>query len=281
MKYLNIAFYHFFKVTGKLEDLRVQIKELCLELGLKGTLIIAKEGVNLMVAGEVQNVRKFIAFWKDFIGEPNLFFKESASSHIPFNRMLVKAKDQLIPVDDPSIAPKKETAPRMSPKVLKQWLDEKKDFVLFDTRNRFEYRIGSFETAMRAEIDNFRDFEKTLGQLPTDWKGKPVVTFCTGGIRCEKASPLMMKHGFKEVYQLDGGILNYFKEVGGEHYKGDCFVFDRRVALNPKLEESDVVECFNCRHPVTAEEQKLDTYQYEVSCPYCYGKEDKTKCTKI
>lgn len=275
MKYTNIAFYYFFKVPGFLETSRKKLKRLCHSLGLKGSIILAPEGINLMVAGLPDSIREFKAFLEEWIGTQGLFFKESYSTHIPFNRMLIKVKSQTIPVNDSDVDPTRFTAPHLAPAELKQWLDEKKDILLFDTRNRFEYQVGTFELAEQVGVDHFRDFEKKLSEMPAEWKEKPVVAFCTGGIRCEKATPLMIKHGFKNVYQLDGGILNYFEKVGGSHYQGDCFVFDKRVALNPKLEETNHVECFNCRHPVTPEEQKLPSYQYEVSCPYCY--DDRTE----
>lgn len=276
-KYTNIAFYHFFRIRGFVETSRKKLKRKCLELNLKGTILIAREGINGSIAGAPEQIKEMQAFLQSFTGHPNLPFKESFSDYIPFKRMLVKHKSVVIPMDDSEIDPAKFSAPRMSPEELKTWYDHKKDFIILDTRNHFEYAIGTFENAQEFNIKNFRDFEHKLDEAPKDWKNKPIVTFCTGGIRCEKAAPLMLKHGFKEVYQLDGGILNYFEQVGGENYKGDCFVFDGRIALNSKLEETDVVECFNCRHPVTPEEQKLPTYIYEQSCPYCLGKEVEDK----
>jgi len=270
MIYTNIAFYHFFKVPEYLETHRRKIKRLCAKLALRGTVLIAQEGLNLMVAGRHHEIEEFKSFLRKFIGKENLFFKESSSSYIPFNRMLVKAKQQLIPVNDSSVDPEKSTAEHLPPETLKQWFDEGKDMLLLDTRNDFEVTVGTFEGAHNPHIAHFRDFEDKLQTLPEEWKKKTVVAFCTGGIRCEKATPLMRKHGFKNVYQLDGGILNYFEKVGGSHYQGDCFVFDRRVALNAHLKESTLVECFICRHPVTAEEQTLPTYQYEKHCPHCF-----------
>jgi len=214
-------------------------------------------------------IEVFKDFLRELTGRDDLFFKESFSDRLPFNRMLVKVKQQIIPVDDPAISPTQSTAPHLSPETLKQWLDEGKDFVLLDTRNQFEFQVGTFEGALQMDLPHFRYFEGKLKDLPDDLKAKPVVAFCTGGIRCEKATPLMEKHGFKEVYQLDGGILNYFQKVGGAHYQGDCFVFDRRVALNSKLEETQWVECYNCWNPVTPQEQKLDSYVYGKQCPHC------------
>jgi len=273
MTYTNIAFYHFFQVNQELEHVRLQLKAICGRLRLRGTILLAQEGINLMVAGRTEDMEDFRIYLRDLIGIQDLFFKESHSDHVPFNRMNIKVKQQIIPVNDPDIDPAEFTAPHLEPEELEQWLDAGKEVILLDTRNKFEYEIGSFAGAHASPIDNFRDFETCLNAFPAEWKDKPVVTFCTGGVRCEKASPIMLKQGYKEVYQLNGGILNYFEKVGGKHYEGDCFVFDRRVALKTNLEEANVVECFVCRHPVTENEQKLETYQLGISCPYCHSKD--------
>lgn len=269
MTYTNIAFYHFFNLAGHLPKLQKQLKALCLRHHIKGTVLLAPEGINLMVVGTSEGIEKMKTFLEQLIGKKDLEFKESYSDYMPFDRTLVKVKSQIIPVDAHDIRPSEVTAPHLSPETLKQWLDEKKDIILIDTRNNFEFQLGSFEGAINPEIRHFRSFEKKVQTFPEEWKQKTVVTFCTGGVRCEKATPIMMKNGYKNIYQLDGGILNYFQKVGGGHYKGDCFVFDKRVALNSHLEETSTVECHVCRHPVTKEEQALKSYQYEVSCPYC------------
>ncbi len=271
-KILNTAFYYFFEIEGDVEQVRREYKSKCVELELMGTILIAREGVNVMVSGTEDHVENFKDFLRKKIGLDDLFFKDSWSDYQPFLKMLVKAKDQLIPVNDPSIKPAEFTGPRVSPEQLKQWYDEGKDMVILDTRNEFEFNIGTFENATHLNIEDFRAYEDKLQDVPKDWKEKTVVTFCTGGIRCEKASPLMLQNGFKDVYQLDGGILNYFEKVGGDHYDGDCFVFDRRIALKPNLEQSDVIECFQCRHPLTPKEQQLPSYRVGESCCYCINK---------
>ena len=155
---------------------------------------------------------------------------------------------------------------------LKQILDAGKEVIVLDTRNEYECRIGTFENALELNIRSFRDFPKAIEELDENLKDKPVVMFCTGGIRCEKASVVMMDAGFSNVKQLKGGILGYFEQVGGDYWNGDCFVFDRRVAVNPQLEETDVVQCYACRVPLLLEEQNSGEYVIAQSCPYCSGK---------
>ena len=276
MKILHIAAYHFFtpEETGFPEDLqsiRPIFKEKCVSLDLKGTILLASEGFNVSLAGSETSIEEFLSFLENETKVDSLIVKRTWADRQPFTRMLVKAKEQIIPVREEGVEPGKYTGPHISPKEFKKWYDEGKDMIVLDTRNDYEIRVGTFKDAVDLDLKHFRDFGSKLDQLSEEDKEKPVVMFCTGGIRCEKASPVMEAKGFKNVYQLDGGILNYFKEVGGEHYEGDCFVFDRRVALNSKLEETDAVECFNCRNPVTPEEQVMNTFKFGLFCPHCHS----------
>jgi predicted sulfurtransferase len=167
------------------------------------------------------------------------------------------------------IKPAERTGEEITPTEFKQWLDEGREVAIIDTRNDYEIRLGTFENALDLNIKSFRAFPKAVESLPDSMKDTPVVMFCTGGIRCEKASVVMMDAGFSNVKQLKGGILGYFEEVGGQHWDGDCFVFDHRVALSAELEQSEVVQCFACRQPLTIEEQHSPDYVIEVSCPHC------------
>jgi len=153
---------------------------------------------------------------------------------------------------------------------LKQWLDEGKELTLLDTRNDYEIEIGTFKDAVAIGIDSFREFPKATDELDESVKKKPVVMFCTGGIRCEKAGPLMEQQGFEEVYQLDGGILRYFEEVGGAHYDGECFVFDQRVAVDPELKETETTQCYACQAVLTHDDQQSPLYDPPNSCAKCY-----------
>lgn len=264
--YLHIAAYKFTPLRN-LPDLRRDFFDQSLALGLKGTILLAEEGMNLMVAGGTDNIRNFQQALVQYPPFSDLKFKESVCSAPPFNRLLVKIKKEIIPLG--TKATRTPSAPRIAPYILKEWLDEHRDITLLDARNLYEIRLGTFNNAQHLNINHFRNFLAEAKALPSALKDKPVVTFCTGGIRCEKAAPHLLHLGFKEVYQLDGGILQYFKDCGNAHYNGECFVFDRRVALDENLEETGTAQCFNCLAPVTVEEQLLPTYIPDISCPHC------------
>jgi len=203
-------------------------------------------------------------------GLADLTPKESASAEQPYNRMLVKIKKEIIAFGVEGIDPARQPSPKLAPRLLKQWLDEGRAITLLDTRNDYEIRLGTFRGAVAAGIDHFRDFPEAVRRLPPAVKDQPVVMFCTGGIRCEKAGPFMAREGY-DVFQLDGGILKYFEECGGAHYEGECFVFDRRVGLDPNLQETKSVMCFACQMPLTEEDQKDPHYVPDVSCGHCFG----------
>ena len=268
MDTINIAAYRFVGLDN-LPRLRAEFKEKCGTLELKGTILLAPEGINLFLAGSPENVATFIADMDADSRFHGMEYKRSTSAEPPFNRMLVKLKKEIIPMGLPAINPAEQPAPALAARTLKAWLDEGRDVVLLDTRNQYEIRLGSFRDATHLDIDTFRSFPSAAAQLDESLKDKTVVTFCTGGIRCEKAAPLLKSYGFKDVFQLQGGILKYFEEVGDAHYDGECFVFDRRVALNGKLQDAGTVQCFNCLSPVSLQEQRSPDYVPDVSCPHC------------
>ncbi len=270
MNVLNIAAYKFIKLEN-LPLLRALYKEKCLTLGLKGTILLAPEGINLFLAGSKEAIDDMLTFLRKEDKMADLAVKESWSEKQPFTRMLVKLKQQIIPVDAENIEPEAYTGASILPKELKRWYDEGRDFNLLDTRNDYEVRVGTFEKAIDPDIASFRELFDKTEDFSQEVKEKPLVMFCTGGIRCEKASVVLERQGFKNVYQLDGGILKYFEECGGEHYQGDCFVFDQRVALNSDLEETNIVQCFVCQNPLSEAEQALPDYVPSVSCSYCKG----------
>ena len=182
--------------------------------------------------------------------------------------MLVRLKREIISMGIDEIQPEKQTVPRISPQQLKQWYDDGRDMVVLDTRNAYECALGSFDNAVDLDLDTFRQFPDAIDWVSEEIKSKPVVTFCTGGIRCEKAAELMKRKGFQNVYQLDGGILNYFEQIGGEHWHGECFVFDKRVALNTQLQETDTTQCYACRQVLTIDQQSAS------ECPHCQHMRD-------
>lgn len=228
---LNIAGYKFVTLTA-LPELRVALLEKAVSLELKGTILLSPEGINLMLAGTPDAIANFLQYLRADTRFSDMTFRESYSAQRPFKRMLIKLKKEIITLRQPDIRPETYQAPAISPKEFKQWLDENRDLTILDTRNHYEIEFGTFKNALDLHIEDFSEFPAAIKDVAHD---KPVVMFCTGGIRCEKAALVMLNAGYKNVYQLEGGILNYFAEVGGAHYNGDCFVFDERVALTPDL----------------------------------------------
>jgi len=265
----NIAAYKF-ATLSELKPLRERLLALCKPAGLKGTILLSTEGINLFVAGERSGIDQLLSALRAIPGLEELTPKFSESDEQPFNRMLVRIKKEIIAFGVEGIDPARRTSPKLPARTLKQWLDEGRPVTLLDTRNDYEVKLGTFKGARVAGIDHFRDFPEAVRQLPPEMKTQPIVMFCTGGIRCEKAGPFMEREGFQEIYQLDGGILKYFEECGGDHYEGECFVFDQRVGVDPALRETDSSHCFACLTPLTAEDQKDERFAPPVSCPYCH-----------
>ncbi|MDZ4657404.1 MAG: rhodanese-like domain-containing protein [Bythopirellula sp.] len=265
---VNIAGYKFARLT-KLVERRDRLRELAHDLGLRGTILLSEEGINLFVAGESASVRQLLADIQADAEIGLLDVKESLSDYQPFSRMLVKVKKEIIAFGVPGIDPVDFPAAKISPQELKSWLDSGKPCHLLDVRNDYEVRLGTFESAVAIGVDHFRHFPTAVEQLPEELKTEPIVMFCTGGIRCEKAGPFMQQAGFREVYQLDGGILKYFELCGQDHFHGECFVFDKRVALDAQLRETPTTICFACQQPLSAEEQESADYVVGERCPYC------------
>ena len=267
--FVNIAAYKFARLSD-LKERRAALITFCKELGLKGTILLSTEGINLFVAGFEDAIEKLLAHLRTIPGLENLTPKVSESAEQPFTRMLVRIKKEIIAFGVEGIDPASHTSPKLAPQTLKQWLDEGRPVTLLDTRNDYEVTLGTFRNALTLGIDHFRHFPDAVRGLSPDLKQQPIVMFCTGGIRCEKAGPFMEREGFEQIYQLEGGILKYFEECGGEHYDGECFVFDQRVGVDPALKETESVQCFACQTPLTAEEQADPRYVVSQSCPYCY-----------
>jgi len=268
---LNIAGYRFVDLPDR-DDLIEPYQRTCQRLHLKGTILIAPEGINFFLAGVEQAIEDFILFLEQDIRFKGIPLKKSWTGYQPFNRMNVRRKQEIISVGLDEIRPADFTGPNIKPTELKEILDDEQPVHLLDTRNIYEMKIGTFENAIDLNIDSFRDFPAAIKDLPESMKDEPIVMFCTGGIRCEKASAIMLNAGFTNVRQLEGGILGYFEDVGGDHWNGNCFVFDQRVAIDPNLHETGEVVCFACRTPLTVEEQDHTSYVVGQSCPYCVDK---------
>jgi len=276
----NISTYRFAPLSG-LKGLREELQEFCKAWGLKGTILLSTEGINLFVAGAAESVDLLLARLRAIPGLADLTPKVSLSDTQPFNRMLVRLKKEIISFGVEAVRPADYTSPKIPPKELKRWLDEGKPVTLLDTRNDYEVKLGTFKGAIDPQIKTFRGFPEAVRKLPDELKDQPVVMFCTGGIRCEKAGPFMEMEGFRNIHQLDGGILKYFEECGGDHYEGDCFVFDQRVGVDPALHESGHAVCFACLAPLDAADQEDPRHVQGKSCPHCFKGEPELLAQRI
>lgn len=237
---LNISAYKFVTLS-QLDELRAKLLEASRALGLKGTILIAEEGINLFLAGPPDGVRSFVSALKEDPRLTDLTPKESWSDTQPFRKMLVKIKNEIIRMNHPTIKPHEERAPAVAAETLNRWInqgmdDEGRPVVLLDTRNAFEVDYGSFKNAIDYRISKFSEFPQAVAKQIEQLKDKTIVSFCTGGIRCEKAAIYMRELGHSHTYQLEGGILKYFEETPAPHYQGSCFVFDERETLDNTLQ---------------------------------------------
>lgn len=236
---LNISAYRFVSLADTV-PLQATLLQACASRGLKGTILLSEEGINIFLAGDAELLRELVSTLRQDARFADIETKESWSASQPFRKLLVKIKPEIIRMNHPTIAPASGRAPAVDAVTLKRWLDAGQDdggkpVVMLDTRNDFEVEVGSFKNALDWRITKFTEFPQALLDHQQDLQGKTVVSFCTGGIRCEKAAIFMREAGLQNVWQLDGGILKYFEVNGHAHFEGECFVFDERRALDPAL----------------------------------------------
>lgn len=262
--------YHFCQLD-QLASRKLMFIEQCKAHDLKGTILLSHEGINVAMSGSRQNIDRWSAWLRSDPLFKDIWLKETFARDFPFSKVVVKIKSEIISMRAPDIQPKKRTAPNVAPEMFQQWLDEGREMTILDARNDYEVAFGAFDGAVHPGIAGFKQFKEGLAKMDLD-KSKPVVTYCTGGVRCEKSSAWMQALGFEEVYQLEGGILNYFEKVGGEHYHGECFVFDDRIALRTDLSESDRTQCEGCFLPVTLDEVAVMGPRDFHYCPSCASK---------
>ena len=272
LEILNVAGYKF-EPLKNLDYLIPQFQNKCDELELKGSVYLSPNGINFSIAGTKENVNTYIKFIEQNPKFKDIPLKKTFSATQPFRRMKVRLKKEIISLGRDDINPKELTGEYISPRELFEMYENKEDVIVLDTRNEYETRVGAFENAIDLQLDTFRDFPEAVESLPEEYKDKQIVMYCTGGIRCEKASAVMMKAGFADVKQLDGGVLEYFKETGGAYWEGDCFVFDERVALDKELNETEYIYCYICREPLSAEEKASLEFKINEYCPYCINKQ--------
>ena len=283
--YLTTAMYHFVSLTH-FKTLREPLLEFCILHDIKGTILLADEGMNGTVAGSEKSIHELIDYLKkDSIFEghfKNLSHKESWSDKHPFYRMKVKLKKEIVTLGVNGVSPTKVVGKYVKPQDWNAIISDP-EVVLIDTRNDYEYAIGSFKNAINPKTNTFREFPEYLKTHFDPKKHKKVAMFCTGGIRCEKASSFMMSEGFDEVYHLEGGILKYLEEVKPDEslWQGECFVFDQRVAIKHGLQKGNYDQCFACRYPLSATDMKSDKYTPGISCPHCFNRHTPRKLKSL
>ncbi len=267
-------------------ELREKLIQVCDKHSLKGTLLLAEEGINGTVAGSREAIDGLLIFlWED-PRFSDLRHKESFVSELPFYRMKVRLKKEIVTMGVPGTDPGQLTGSRVD---YQQWneLISDPDVLVIDTRNEYEYEIGTFKNAISPHTKTFREFPEFVDRAMDVDKHKKVAMFCTGGIRCEKATNYLLKKGFNDVYHLNGGILKYLetiREEGKEDenlWQGDCFVFDGRVAVDKNLQQGNYEQCFACRMPLSKEELASDEYEKGISCPHCVDEMTDDKFIRV
>ena len=280
---MKVASFYRFLDLPDVRAFRDDLQALCDEQGLLGTILVATEGFNGTIAGaETAILRVF-----DWIGhelglsEP-IEARWTDAEDAPFRRMRVRVKKEIVTLGRPDILPHKGTGKYVPPE---QWnnLIEDPNVLVIDTRNHYEVEVGTFPRAIDPGTDSFRQFAEFAEELAESSKDRPLAMFCTGGIRCEKATALMLELGFDEVYHLQGGILNYLTEMPADEnrWEGECFVFDTRVAVDRDLAEGGYVQCHACRRPLSAEDMASPDYREGVSCPQCVNELEEDRAVRL
>jgi UPF0176 protein len=266
------ALYKFAKLDD-FELLRKPLLKLMEEQQVKGTLLLAKEGVNGTIAGNRQGIDAIVAWLRSDSRLSELETKESYEEKMPFYRSKVKLKKEIVTMGIDGIDPKKIVGSYVTPRDWNALISDP-DVILIDTRNDYEVKIGGFKGAINPETETFREFPQYVKEHLDPSKHKKVAMYCTGGIRCEKSTAYLKEQGFDNVYHLQGGVLKYLEEIPADQslWQGECFVFDNRVAVNHNLEKGQYDQCYACRYPITEEEKKSEHYEQGVSCPHCYNK---------
>jgi predicted sulfurtransferase len=272
---LNVSFYQFFDIPDP-DFVQAHLAKAVLAFtSMRGTVLIAPEGINACCAGQHTDITGFLQSIRAFLPQLSVTpIKESWSEENPFRKMIVKTRREAIAFGESGIDPATDTGARLDPLTFKQWMDNpQRPFLLVDTRNDYEVDLGTFEGAIDPRIRTFKEFPDWVRKNLGDKKDTPIVTFCTGGIRCEKATALMKQEGFREVYQIDGGILNYLEATQSSpknHWNGNCFVFDHRVAVDRNLAPTQHRICYACWHVLEPEDTRDSRFKQGSHCPYCF-----------
>lgn len=266
------ALYKFVSLPD-CHELREPLLAVCTAAAVKGTLLLAQEGINGTIAGSRSGIDQVLAHLRTDSRLADLEHKESFDDHIPFYRMKVKLKKEIVTMGVPGVDPNEGVGQYVAPRDWDALISDP-EVLLIDTRNDYEVGIGTFRGAIDPHTTTFREFPGYVREHFDPQIHKKVAMFCTGGIRCEKASAFMLKEGYDEVYHLQGGILKYLEQVPATQssWQGECFVFDNRVSVDHALEKGQYDQCHGCRHPITEQDKQSTLYQVGVCCPGCYDK---------
>jgi UPF0176 protein len=271
------TFYRFKKFT-ETKAVKVMLDKSLKNKLILGTVLLANEGINGTISGTQKDLNEFMSLIKKFLKIRKLSIKISHNKFIPFYRLKIRLKKEIVTIGDKTIKPEKFTGKHISPMKWDKIVNNKK-YIVIDTRNDYEVSIGSFKNAINPNTKSFREFPEFIKKSNIK-KNQNIAMFCTGGIRCEKASSYLIKNGYKNIFQLDGGILNYLelkKNDEDTSWNGECFVFDNRVAINKKLEKGSYDQCYGCRHPITKDDMKLKSYKKGATCKFCIDSKTKDK----
>lgn len=273
-----VAALYKFTALPDYKDLQLPLLTLCKERNIKGTLLLAEEGVNGTVAGSREAITALKQWFESDPRFEGWEYKESFSPHQPFYRMKVRLKKEIVTLRQEEANPNKQVGVYVDPEEWNKLIQDP-DVVVLDTRNDYEVKVGTFRNALNPNTESFTEFPEFVEKELDPKKHKKVAMFCTGGIRCEKASSYMKSKGFENVYHLKGGILKYLENIPEEEslWDGECFVFDLRVTVGHNLKVGDYELCYGCRNPINQEDKLSDKYQEGVTCPSCYDKMTETK----
>ena len=283
--FLTVAFYHFITLDKK-NNIQEHIYNFCEANKIKGTILLADEGINGTISGKEKNIRDFLIFIKKeglFNGVfSKLEHKESWASKNPFYRMKVRLKKEIVALGVDGVSPTKNVGKYVKPEEWNNLISDP-NTIIIDTRNHYEVDIGTFKNATNPNTSTFRELPSFIEENLDPKTPKKIAMFCTGGIRCEKATSLMLDKGFKDVYHLEGGILKYLETIDKDKslWEGECFVFDQRVAVTHGLNEGKYDQCYACRHPLSPDEMNSSHYIKGISCPYCYNKLTNEKKSSV
>ena len=283
--FLTVAFYHFVTLDKK-NNIQEHVYNFCEANNIKGTILLADEGINGTISGKEKNIRDFLIFIKKeslFNGVfSKLEHKESWASKNPFYRMKVRLKKEIVALGVDGVSPTKNVGKYVKPEEWNNLISDP-NTIIIDTRNHYEVDIGTFKNATNPNTSTFRELPSFIEENLDPKTPKKIAMFCTGGIRCEKATSLMLDKGFKNVYHLEGGILKYLETIDKDKslWEGECFVFDQRVAVTHGLNEGKYDQCYACRHPLSPDEMNSSHYIKGISCPYCYNKLTNEKKSSV